>query len=164
MQRITAKLTGHEETQRQIDKFDRKIRTRVVKKAVRAGGREGVKATRKAVRTSEVGGGLAKAINQRVRQYRGAAVSVIGAKNVKNAKTGTNYLKIAHLVDRGTRPHTIPRGAIDGIPRQNIQHPGARAKPFMEPGFHAAQKPASERFITTLVNESTSEAAEGDES
>lgn len=36
---------------------------------------------------------------------------------------------IAHLVELGTRPHWQPK--------RRVMHPGAKAKPYMEPAFHA---------------------------
>lgn len=45
----------------------------------------------------------------------------------------------ARFVEYGTKPHRIPRGVVGGIPRKNIKHPGAKARPFMRPAFDVKQ-------------------------
>lgn len=61
-----------------------------------------------------------------------------------SVKVGNFVAWYAHLVEFGTRPHTIksktPGGAlrIGGARVRSVEHPGIRAQPFMRPAADAA--------------------------
>ena len=51
-------------------------------------------------------------------------------------------VSIAHLVEAGTRPHFQPR--------RGIFHPGAKAKPFLEPAYEANDEKAVKIMVQEL--------------
>ena len=87
-------------------------------------------------------GTLKKSLGKRKKNYKRAGVVLIVAgprKGFIDPQTGEDPAKIAHLVERGTVPHAISGVAmnINGeIVRGTVQHPGAKAKPFLGPALY----------------------------
>jgi HK97 gp10 family phage protein len=83
-----------------------------------------------------------------VKTYGNSVMAIIGPKTgMKQEVAGRNKkkrledpAKIAHLVEFGTQPHALGKGASL---RKKIQHgdmhPGAQAKPFMRPAWDETQ-------------------------
>lgn len=77
----------------------------------------------------------------RVSTYR-VGKQIVASVKVGNRRKGVFY---AGMVLGGTRPHEIRvRHAVDlafgrGIFRKSVQHPGARANPFIERAFNASK-------------------------
>lgn len=60
-----------------------------------------------------------------------------------SAKAGNRMVYYAHMVEYGTRPHTIlakPGSAlnVNGREVKKVNHPGAKPKPFMRPAADAS--------------------------
>jgi hypothetical protein len=88
------------------------------------------------------------AIIQKKYKSSGVVYNLIGPRrDMKNPETGENPANIAHLVELGTEPHTIaPKGMAGSLKikrgsgprvhvRGEIQHPGAKRKPFLRPAY-----------------------------
>lgn len=75
-----------------------------------------------------------------------------------SVKVGNFLAWYAHLVEFGTRPHTIrpknPGGTLrfGGITTREVQHPGTRARPFMRPAADAAT-PEALTAVTRKIRE-----------
>ena len=125
-------ITGIAATIRRLNDLGKKGAKRAVTKAVRAGGREQLLALRRNAPIDT--GALRRYLTQRVSTKKGVTLSRSGAKNLKGAKR--NPIHYLHLVERGTRPHTIyaPSGgmSIGGtLIMRKVQHPGSRANDFV---------------------------------
>lgn len=103
-------------------------------------------------------GRIGKGAKQRV-SSRGLRTNIAGRKLDIKSRVSTsraNYTKgkfggkveskapHSHLVEFGTRPHSLDKGArrkkmvINGQPvAGKIMHPGAKAKPFMQPSYYS---------------------------
>ena len=124
MTAVTMRLDGLSSALAKLESLDRRIRSRAVRKAVRAGGAPIVKSARQ---QAPVGNGtLKRSITQKIKQYGGSGVvlSVIGQRvdnrgkgvgstGKKGGISGRGDLVPVHLVESRTKPHAI-RG------RQNI--------------------------------------------
>lgn len=77
---------------------------------------------------------------------QGAASPTAGDPDLSITITaGNTRVRYAHLVEFGTRPHTIRAkdgGALGpgGIFGTEVEHPGATAQPFFYPGYRALKK------------------------
>jgi HK97 gp10 family phage protein len=109
-------------------------------------------------------GMLKKSISFKSKKYgRGKkkkVVGLVGPKFIKSSMPPSSRQIIpafyAHLVERGTEPHTVsPRakekrksftGPIMPNRFKSWTHPGAKAKPFMEPALKAVGSEIFERF------------------
>ena len=76
------------------------------------------------------------------------------------AKVGTPLSKIGHLIEGGTRPHVIlPKRrpvmiSKDGIFRgRRVEHPGTRAKPWLNPAMEENRQRAITKFGDLVVDE-----------
>lgn len=127
-------------------------------------------------------GVLKKSLGTRVKRYRRNRVVYVGM-GPQGTKTGVKYfvahrtgleyvnpVNYAHLVEFGTRPHSMTRGArlprvgaragtaaARGREEGPVVHPGARPQPFMRPAFdqtrHAVLKRYSQRLLRGLDRE-----------
>lgn len=117
--------------------LEKRVRSSIARKAVRAGAAPIVKALRRNVPVDTKT--MRRNITQKVKAYRSGAstVAIIGARNKKDVKTGRNPAKYLHLAERGTAPHVIhgpisfrlPSGDLIG--GTSISHPGSRGHGFM---------------------------------
>lgn len=75
-----------------------------------------------------------------------------------SVKVGNRVAWYAHLVEYGTRQHAIkprePGGAMQfgGVTTRSVQHPGARAQPFMRPAVDL-ELPQALEAITAKIRE-----------
>lgn len=81
-----------------------------------------------------------------------------GAEVTASVKVGNRIAWYAHLVEFGTRPHTItPKkagGALQfgGITTKSVEHPGTRARPFMRPALDSVL-PAMIDAVTARIRQ-----------
>lgn len=126
-----------------------KAKKSVVKKAVTAAGKVLVKDMRKRVKRRR--GWLRKSIRARVKVKKGGVGGyvVVGpgrrAKGIVVDGREIQPTKYAHLVEGGTAPHHIGAGAMSSVARLRgmaamkvgARHPGAKARPFVEPAIRS---------------------------
>lgn len=145
-------------TLRKLDRFKKSTKKRILRKAVRAAGRVGVKSAKSnAPRNS----GLSKrALTQRVTTRKnGVVLSIVGAnrKTQGNVKLKRRWSdkevfhkpsKTNHLINEGTKPHliTLPNGGT-------FLHPGMRPLRFMNRSAALAEREAVNRFVDKSVVE-----------
>lgn len=143
------RLEGIEESKRVLKTLEYKARRRVVTAAARAGGREILKNARSYAPTRT--GQLRKQLRQSVNNNRatGTVTATIKPKRTKAQRRKGAQLRsnVIHLVVGGTRPHVIP-GPISFAGRifSQVDHPGARANPFMDRAANKSFQPAIAAF------------------
>lgn len=118
-----SKVTGYRQTAaaiRRVAKFPRKEVGQASRKALRP-----MLAKTKANLKSQ--GSYKRGVLYRSMKIR-ALKSTTAMSQWVVAATGRG-VSIAHLVEAGTRPHWQPR--------RRVMHPGAKAKPFLEPAYFA---------------------------
>ena len=83
------------------------------------------------------------------------------------AKRGTRLGRLGHLMERGTRPHTIMAGGKRGRTGKKlladveegivfgrvVKHPGARAKPWLEPAIEDAEAEVIQVFEEAILTQ-----------
>ena len=167
--RIRAKLTGLDAVLRVVGDLEPRVVRPAVRKGLADAGKlmlASAKANLRANRSVETRT-LLRSMGRRVVTYRGGrGVAVIVGPRVDTRKgprggkgrafsrlvtrPGSRTAKLAvpawyaHLVEFGTRPHSVARGAKleSGKGRRPLRqvapfHPGARPKPFLRPAFEA---------------------------
>lgn len=172
---ITMRLEGLELHFAAIENLDKKTTRRVVPKAVRAGARPQVQATRQAAPVQNRF--LRRSLGLVIRRYQGSVYAVIGQERGKTFKrkkrvksggiSGRNMAAPIHLVDQPVQPHEIrargPWLAIDGpqgmIYRRRVQHPGHRGARFMAAAARNSQQEAERAFEAKFVAELEREGA-----
>ena len=132
-----------------------------------------LKETRKNVQKI-AGGKHAKALVAKSSATNFRAFARIGAKK------GTNWFKIGHLVENGTKAHIVESktdvstistrrtrkkvmvGRKDGIIYgTRVRHPGARARPWLVPAWALMKRPAVDKFGQFIVEELDKAVAKG---
>lgn len=161
---LSMKLEGVDEAAKRLDSADRKIRKRVVRKAVRAGAAPYVKAVKRdaPVDTRE----LKKSLTQKVKSYRSGAtiVSVVGARN-RRSPSGRNPAKYLHLVEGGTRPHVIRTRTAAALSLgrnafvKEVRHPGTKATRFMATTATSRRSEMVNAFSSKMKEETERELA-----
>lgn len=158
-----------------IKKFSDKTQRGILRSALRRAMQQTVlKEARKNVR-KVAGSKHAKALVAKSSTARGGAVAKMGAKKQ------TDWSKIGHLVEFGTKPHIMEAGRTgpatrsrpgsgkklmvgrkDGIIYgKRVNHPGARAKPWLVPAWAKMRKPAVAKFGDFIVEEIDKAVAKG---
>ena len=137
-------ITGDKELLRKLKTLDEKVERRALKKANAKAIRPVVRAAKAGVRP--VSKTVAKGIGIRHKRYARTKthVVVVGVRNQAsvaverqhtNPFTGETSMRkhdprhTAHLIEGGTKPHTITIGKF------SVRHPGTTAKPFLEPAL-----------------------------
>ena len=132
-------------------------------KAMRPVTNEAKRQARKTKRT----GWLAKNITQVTRSYkRGVTMTIAGAANKKDPRTGENPANIAHLIEFPVKPHEIRRkaGAFSNVEamkkgvtdtaffsrRESVDHPGFEGRPFLNPAFDSKSREAEKIYAGEL--------------
>jgi HK97 gp10 family phage protein len=150
---------------RRLSGLKRGMRNRILRKAVRAGSRivsQGVKG-----RVARKSGATKASISVRIATSRktGAVYAVIGPRRRfvfkrKGRKISEGApTKIAHLIEKGTRPHSIRKGARLGRKGRSAggqvgrPHPGARAKPFLRPSWESHREAAVAAMRSVIAAE-----------
>jgi HK97 gp10 family phage protein len=139
------KVKGLSELQAALDSLPAKIEANIMRGALRAGANV-IRAEAKAL-VPHQSGTLADSIRTAVSLRRGTVTaSVRAGGRGKNGKASAYY---AHMVEGGTKAHIIkarPGSALNlgGTAVMSVQHPGAKARPFMRPAFDSRQQQAVE--------------------
>jgi HK97 gp10 family phage protein len=133
---VKATIQGMEELSKLLKLLPGRVQKKVLRKAIVAASSPIVKQAR--ANAPVRFGFLKRSVGRKVKTYRtGNVVAVIGAKrgSGNSRHEPANY---SHLVERGTRPHQISKGAvIDKVLTAGKPHPGAKPKPFLKPAFDA---------------------------
>jgi HK97 gp10 family phage protein len=131
-------VKGLAELQKFLDQLTPKMEKNVMRGALRAGMKVVQPVAQSHVHS--VSGLLAAGLKIGTKSRRGTVQSNLKAKG--------EHGSIAHLVEFGTAAHTItaaPGSALrlhGGRLVQSVEHPGARAKPFMRPALDAMAQAA----------------------
>lgn len=99
-------------------------------------------------------------LKQNASYRRGVLFRSMKIRKLKSSSAMANWavaatgrgIAIAHLVEAGTRPHWQPK--------RNRMHPGARAKPFLEPAYFAHDDEAVKIMSRELGSKMISYAAQ----
>jgi HK97 gp10 family phage protein len=161
---IKAELVGFASTRRLLAELPKRARNKALRAAVTAGGTP----IQRAVKASAPRdfGILKQSIAKKVKQYRGAAVAIVGARkdvsqivrramrkgDLRTARRATvarpaNYL---HLVEGGTKAHLIGK----------THHPGSQAQPFLATSFSSTQSQAQLAAANKMAEVINAEAIE----
>lgn len=141
-------VTGVGELQQFLDQLPAKLQKNVLRGAMRAGAKVPLAAARDAVPVgppssegARLYGGYRGALKESLRISTSSRGTTVSARVVAGGKTkGGADVFYAHMVEGGTKPHEIkPRRHkslfFAGLMRQVVQHPGAKAKPFLGPAL-----------------------------
>lgn len=130
---------------------------------------------------------LQKSLGKRLRQYRGTFVGITGprtgsqttgrgrkrkkklsALGLKFKAAGVMPSKYAHLLEKGTRPHSLRKGSkllrkgLNLLAKAGVRlgrwHPGARPYPFMRPAWLSQQAQVESVLTTQLTQRLEQEA------
>jgi HK97 gp10 family phage protein len=128
-------IMGEAALLKKLKGLDRKVRTKIVRKAISEATKPVYKSMR--ARCPKGQGHLRKSIARKVKVYRSGknTVGLVGPRfNYKGRQKGIEPNLYAHLVEFGTTAHeiAITEGPLKGLV---IQHPGARAQPFIRPAL-----------------------------
>lgn len=142
-------VTGLADLQKFLDQLPAKMERNVMRGALRSGAKV-IEAQVKANvpvgapggRNKKIYGGYRGALRDSVRvttRRKGGKVTASVKAGGKSKKTGADVY-YAHMVEFGTAAHTITaknrKGlSFGGLFFQSVQHPGARARPFMRPAL-----------------------------
>lgn len=139
-------VKGLQELQKFLDTLPTKIQNNIMRGALRAGSR--VIAVAAKARAAKRSNRLAKSVryNTTRDRDRNKVIGYVraGGKGRQGRALGAYY---AHFVEYGTKPHVIkakptnPAGLFGKGIRQ-VQHPGAKMKPFMRPALDQNSKAA----------------------
>lgn len=118
--------------QKAFQSLDRSVGPKIARKVLRAGGRPILAEARRLVPvlSGDLKGSLK--IRTTVKKYR--AIGYVQA-------TAPH----AHLVEFGTKPHSMKRKEKGSFFRKRRQHPGARPKPYLRPAFDSKKEQAVAR-------------------
>ena len=130
-------IQGMRELMQNLGQFPEKLQRKSMTSVMRAGGRPIVRRARGKV--AKVSGKLSRSIRVTVvRRGTKVIARIIAGRRVK--KDDPYY---ALFVERGTQPHEIrPKGKkslfLAGLFSEVVQHPGAKAKPYLLPALEEA--------------------------
>jgi len=170
----TIRVEGIERHFAAIERLSTRVARRIIPKAVRAGARPAVNASRQAAPARNRF--LRRSMNLVIRRYQGSVYAVIGQERGKTFKTrkriksggisGRNMAAPIHLVDQPVAPHVIQsRGPWLAIQtpqgktyRRRVQHPGTRGARFMRAAATASRQQSESAFEQKLITELDKEA------
>lgn len=149
-------VTGDKELNRRLERLDQKVRRRITRFALRKAGAPVL--AQAALNVADVSETIADAMGMQAKSFDRGAVHVLKVgpvsdpsawrtKRVANPFTGNPGLRLhkphktAHLVEGGTKPHTIVVG------RTKIRHPGVEPHPYLEPARKARGGLAQAIFV-----------------
>lgn len=126
-------ITGLAELNALLQTLPEKVEGRILRQALRAGQKVILEAAKANVPVQS--GELRDSLKIKTSMRKGKASATLVA--------GSKRAYYAHMVEFGTAKHFIkPKKAkslfFAGLARKVIDHPGARAKPFLRPAFDAA--------------------------
>lgn len=129
-------VKGLADLKRAMAELPAKIEANMMRGAMRAGGKVIAEAAKASV--NSVSGELAQSIAVGTRLKGGQAVCTVTAG--KPTKSGGKTKRLgwyAHIVEGGAKAHVIKarRGKLLAIGVKKVNHPGAKARPFMRPAL-----------------------------
>ena len=147
------KLTGFRKLERALAKMGPKVAKSVTNKAMTAARKPVVKAIRQ--ESPKADGDLKKSIGHKAKTYKRSETksNIIGPRSRTIIRDGRrkNPALYAHLVELGTKPHTIGAGKVmrigDKMIAGPVNHPGTAPDPFMRKGWEKSRRIALARFI-----------------
>lgn len=125
---------------RQLQRLDKKTKAKVARKVLRAASRPILRDAKQ--RVPEVTGDLKRSLKIRTSVKRGSATASVRATE-----------RYAHLVELGTKPHSMTRRNKGGTFKRRRQHPGADPKPYLRPAFDTKKDEAVAKARTVLAAE-----------
>jgi HK97 gp10 family phage protein len=144
MSRASVNVKGLQELQKYLDTLPNKIQNNIMRGALRAGSR--VIALEARTRVVERSRRLAKSVRYNTTRdpSRTKVVGYVraGGKGKQGRTMGAFYAK---FVEYGTRPHVIKAkkpGGLFGKGIMQVNHPGAKMKPFMRPAMDSKAQAA----------------------
>ena len=152
------RVTGIEEFRDKLKPLPAKIQAKVARQAVNAAAGEVRKTARKLIKSRALGDGLRPSGQTRKHLYESLTnkTKSYGKDQVPVGVVGTLYKATPHdhLVHDGTRPHVIrvPAPGLAGMLGRTfaVNHPGARAFPFMEIALKSSRSAAQRAMISKL--------------
>jgi HK97 gp10 family phage protein len=137
-------IKGLAALQAALDSLPAKIEANIMRGALRAGAK--VLATEAKGNIQSHSGKLAGSIRVSVALRRGTVKAAVKAGGRGKGKASAFY---AHMVEGGTQAHliTAPPGSalnVGGTLVRSVQHPGARAKPYLRPALDSRAMDAVE--------------------
>ena len=159
---IQGKITGLKESIRSLDGLDKKLRTKILRKAVKAGAVELRKEMRSRVPVSRdetapqlVHGLLRASMGEKIKIYRkGIAVAIVGPRSgfKKNRKTGQRERTgIGKRALRIATKKNLGQKAFIQNPTYYAHLAGPKRKPeYMKAAFQAARDRARDAMIATI--------------
>lgn len=161
--------TTHVKGLDQLNAFLQQLPVKIERNVLRGSLRAGMNVVKPVAQSSihSVSGALAKGLKVGTRA-RGGTVTA-------NLRATGPHRYIAHLVEFGTRPHRIAAKGkslfFGGVFAKSVDHPGARAKPFLRPALDgqaqaaviAAAEYMKERLATKEGLDTSHIMIEGDE-
>lgn len=182
------KITGVDATMKKLDRFSGSVRRKIIRKAVRVGGKVHLD-TAKQMAPRGTTGLFRRSMRQVVRSYakKGVFISIVGqqkdkhfsdkAKAVAARKTGglsggisgTGRVVPIHLVDQPTKPHRILSNSASEKPMaflaggsvrfaRTVDHPGTAGHRFMERAESSSRQRARAAFTEEAKRGITAEA------
>lgn len=129
------KIEGLAELKKMLDLIPVKLEAKVMRNALAAGGRVFAREAKQNVPVKS--GALKESIRVNSRVKNGKATATV--------KAGNKQVPYANIVEHGAVAHLIKGPVVlNGQVRENIEHPGFTAKPFMRPAFDNKATDAAE--------------------
>ncbi len=157
MNGVDFELAGFDQVNKLFKTLPAKLEKRVLMGALRAAGRVIIKDAR--TRIPDRSGRLSKALGTKTASKRQGATLQVGV--IDRGKGADAFY--AHLVEFGTKAHTIPYRKKSGKLSRNkkalsfggktverVAHPGSKAHPFLRPAFDATHEAATNKFAEQL--------------
>lgn len=141
----TTEVKGLADLQRALDSLPAKIEANIMRAAIRAGAKVIAKAA--ATNVHSVSGELAESVRfgARLEAKQGQVLGYVRAGG--KGKKGKASVFYAHMVEFGTAAHVIKArkpNRMLAIGVAQVQHPGAKKRPFLRPALDAHQQAALE--------------------
>ena len=156
---VRIEMTGVKELVAELDKLDRKMRRKGIRRAVTAAARPLRAAYRARVPVKH--GALRKAIDVKVKSYRGGSriIAIVGARSDYEITVTDRFgnarrivpNKYAHLIEFGSKAHTARLGRI------TFEHPGTRGTGALRGAVYQAG-PEIERIMIEKLRETLCDA------
>lgn len=164
-ERHVVRVEGLAEAREILQRLPHNIIRNAVTAAVRAGNRVVIMEARRQAPIGDTGR-LAKSIRGSVKfdRHRGIVYGSVRPKNTKKERKTGKATYYGKFVIGGTRPHVIPKEgtdamAIKGNVFARIEHPGAKANPFMDRAAHMAFDGAVAAFRKKYAERAEAETA-----
>jgi HK97 gp10 family phage protein len=151
---VQYKMSGGRELQRALAKFSPGRQRAIARRALASASTLTLRAAKQ--RAPVETGLLRKSLGKKTKTYpnKGTVVVAIGPRTgfrrlvrVKGKLVRRNPTKYAHLVEFGSRPHTVGKGSSLRKRRQRgVMHPGVAARPFLRPALDTTAQAAIAAF------------------